>query len=300
LEAWKAQHVVSRELAKRLIQEQFPSLKPVQIEELGKGFDNTVYKVNEQYVFRFPRKKVAVEFLEKEKELLPELAKVLPLSIPDPVMIGEGDHGYPWIFLGYDIVLGQTPESLSQHERDQSAESVAYFFKELHQFSVSEAMRLGVRKDELHRPDIFNRKPKLKENLETAYEQGLLERGGWLDSFLEELEPIEYEPFVCLTHGDFHIRNVLIDDDKKISGVIDWGDSHIGHPSVDLSFLFSYFSKKGRERFFQIYGEVDEQTLTLAKFISIYVSVILLLYGQEFGDDTLVQEAQHSLELAVT
>ena len=300
MEAWKAQQVVSLELAEELIREQFPSLKPVHIKELGKGFDNTVYQVNEQYVFRFPRKKVAAKFLEKEKELLPVLAKILPLSIPNPVMVGEADHGYPWLFLGYQIVSGKPPSSLCPQDRDQSAASVAYFLKELHQFPVSEAIRLGVEKDDLHRPDILNRKPKLNENLEKAYEKGLLKRDDKLDSFIEEVEPIEYEPFVCLTHGDFHIRNVLIDEDKKISGVIDWGDSHIGHPSVDLSFLFSYFSKKGRERFFQIYGEVDEQTQTLAKFISIYVSVILLLYGYEFGDDTLVQEAQHSLELAVT
>ncbi|QHE54005.1 phosphotransferase [Pontibacillus sp. HMF3514] len=299
MDAWKPQHVVSKKLATTLIEEQFPVLKPIEIRELGKGFDNTVFQVNGQYVFRFPRKEIAVELLEKEKNLLPVIENKLSLPIPKPIMVGEADHGYPWFFLGYDNVPGAPPGLLSDDQRDQSAEAIAEFLKDLHSFPVDEAKRLGVSEDELQRPNISLRKPQLVENLEKAYMQDLLSRDERLGSFIQSLKPISFKPSICLVHGDFHIRNILVDVENRISGVIDWGDSVIGHPSVDLSFIYSFFSEQGREHFYDIYGQVDEETKTLAKFISIYISVVLLLYGHEFDDKTLVQLARGSIDNAL-
>ena len=34
--------------------------------------------------------------VEKEHEWLPKLAPLLPLSIPEPIAIGQPAYGYPW------------------------------------------------------------------------------------------------------------------------------------------------------------------------------------------------------------
>jgi len=75
---WAAQIEVDAPLAAALIGGQFPALAPPAIEPLGCGWDNTVYRVNERYVFRFPRRRIAVDLIATEPRCLPvELAGVL-------------------------------------------------------------------------------------------------------------------------------------------------------------------------------------------------------------------------------
>jgi hypothetical protein len=58
LPTWTPEHVVAPEQAERLIREQFPELAPLRLETVGEGYDNTVYRVNEAYTFRFPRRAI--------------------------------------------------------------------------------------------------------------------------------------------------------------------------------------------------------------------------------------------------
>lgn len=83
--AWDAEQIVSAPFAKTLIETQFPELAPAAISLLGYGFDNTVYQVNDRFVFRFPRRELAVGLLKTENQLLPSLASQLPLSIAEPI-----------------------------------------------------------------------------------------------------------------------------------------------------------------------------------------------------------------------
>jgi hypothetical protein len=38
-------------------------------------------------------------------------------------------------------------------------------------------------------------------------------------------------------HGDLHLRNVLVDDDGRVCGVIDFGEAGRGFPEIDLAYL---------------------------------------------------------------
>ena len=54
---WSPEIFVDPELARRLIRDQFHDLPATQLRLLGTGWDNTVYLVDEAWVFRFPRRK---------------------------------------------------------------------------------------------------------------------------------------------------------------------------------------------------------------------------------------------------
>ena len=105
---WTAENEVSTELAKSLIETQFPSLAPAEVIPLGAGWDNTAFTVNGDYVFRFPRRAPAKDFLVEEIKALPELAKRVTLPIPTPLYVGEPMEGYPWPFVGYRKLHGRT------------------------------------------------------------------------------------------------------------------------------------------------------------------------------------------------
>ena len=75
--------VINLKRAKKLVEDQF-GLSINKASLLGEGFDNTVYSFNNSYVFRFPRRKIAIKLIELELKLLPALASLLPIPIPRP------------------------------------------------------------------------------------------------------------------------------------------------------------------------------------------------------------------------
>jgi aminoglycoside phosphotransferase (APT) family kinase protein len=81
---WSPDHAVSEAQARALIEAQFPALAPVAVTPFGAGWDNTVFLVNDTYVFRFPRREIAVACMEAEIRVLPGLVGRLPLAIPVP------------------------------------------------------------------------------------------------------------------------------------------------------------------------------------------------------------------------
>src|SRR6516165_1596960 len=96
---WTAERETPPELARTLIEEQFPELMPVQIEPLGCGWDSTAYFVNCELVFRFPRRRLGAECLENEVRVLPAFRAPLPLPIPRPRFIGRATERFPWLFV---------------------------------------------------------------------------------------------------------------------------------------------------------------------------------------------------------
>ena len=97
---WDAELTVDEGLARRLLEEQFPDLASLPIVPLGAGWDNTVYTVGQDWVFRFPRREVVLPGFRLEIDFLPKLAPLLPFAIPVPEHIGEPSDAFPWPFFG--------------------------------------------------------------------------------------------------------------------------------------------------------------------------------------------------------
>ncbi len=60
--------IINESLAKKLVEDQFG----IQVNKnvvACEGFDNTVYLINDSLVFRFPRRKIAIELIELELRL---------------------------------------------------------------------------------------------------------------------------------------------------------------------------------------------------------------------------------------
>jgi aminoglycoside phosphotransferase (APT) family kinase protein len=75
---------------------------------LGAGSDNSAFLVNDAFVFRFPRRQLAVELLETEVRVLPALAPALPLAIPVPRLVGSPGSDVPLAFAGDSFLPGRT------------------------------------------------------------------------------------------------------------------------------------------------------------------------------------------------
>lgn len=298
---WLAEYPVSLDLAGKLIMLQFPEIELKEIKQLGEGFDNTVIQINGQFVFRFPRRPIAVTLIQVENQLLPSIAGTFPLAIPEPIFFGKPSTLYPYPFTGYKMVKGHLPVEGTKAKKVESAKRFARFLKVLHSFPVEKAMRLGVQPDGMMRLDVPYRKKSLMENVSNLIKLGYFEQAHAVKDFVETLGEgeLDVQHPISLVHGDIHIRNVLLDDEGVLAGVIDWGDVHIGNPAIDFSFLYSYFPKEVRSAFFEIYGEIEKETESLARFRAIYMLVTLLVYGIDRHDEELIAITSTGLKFAI-
>jgi hypothetical protein len=68
---WSAEVAVDEDLVRRLLGEQFGELALRSVRLLGEGWDNAVWLVDERWIFRFPRRRIAVPGVERAIALLP-------------------------------------------------------------------------------------------------------------------------------------------------------------------------------------------------------------------------------------
>jgi len=298
-DAWSPERVVDVALARDLIETQFSNMAPVRAEPLGLGWDNTAHLVNGAWVFRFPRREVAVPLLEREVRLLPELSALLPLPIPNPEYVGRPDGRFPWPFAGYRFLSGQTAcrAHLSEDQRDATVEPLAHFLATLHSSHVEREVALRARDDEIGRLDVPARSVKTRATLTELKNVGLLTaaHAQRLERVLDLCSGIVPQAAPVLLHGDLYARHILLDDLGKPAGIIDWGDIHIGNRAVDVGLAFEFFPPAARQKFRRAYGALDDTTWRLAHFRALYHAAYILRYAHRVSDANLASEGMFAL-----
>jgi aminoglycoside phosphotransferase (APT) family kinase protein len=284
-------------LAARLIERRFPSLCPVHIERLGEGWDNVAYRVNGSLVFRFPQRSVAVGLLQTEIAALPALAPDLPLAVPVPDLVGEPALGYPWPFAGYRMLPGRTADHAALDSQARSALAVVLgeFLAALHAVPASTARRHGVPPDEHARLVSAQRVPQARERLGQLLDLGLVDHPGPLLTIIESARGLDATSQETVVHGDLYARHLLLDGDARASGVIDWGDLHLGDPAIDLALAHTFLPPRSHEAFRDAYGGVDDATWRLARFRALGHSLATAAYAQEVRDEPLLRECRTAI-----
>jgi aminoglycoside 2''-phosphotransferase len=214
-----------------------PELRGAAIRALGEGMDNWAFLVGDAFVFRFAKHPEAGRRLEREVALLPRLAPRLNLPIPRIKYVGpRSESGLS--FVGHRIFRGvRLPAELSGATRARAARDIAEFLAELGAVPVDEARAWGVPEDDP--------RPGYAEDLARARSEiyPLVER--FVGDYVERLSEtyftavalLDYEP--VLLHADLapdHIRFSI--EERRIAGIIDWGDASIGDPDYELSYLY--------------------------------------------------------------
>lgn len=282
----------------KLIEEQFQSIKVEEIHLMASGFDNNVYRVNNQYLFRFPRRKIANKLIQKEGRILPILKQRLSIAVPNPVFYGDPASCYPYDFLGYEYLNGLSIEEIATINSIDSIDILANFLAQLHSVPINSVKSI-VGYDDLDRLNVMKRKDTLIKNTNTIKKMGIYETSK-LEIYIDNLTDIKLDDEKVLLHGDLHIRNLLYNNNGVISAVIDFGDIHIGHKALDLSIVYSIIPKEFRSAFFEKYGKVSQATLDFARFKSIFTNVFIILHAHDLKNIGLIEKAIFSLDNAMS
>jgi len=294
---WDAEVTVDERLARRLLEEQFPDLASLPIVLLGAGWDNTVFTVGEDWVFRFPRREVVLSGFRLEIDFLPRLAPLLPFAIPVPERIGEPSEAFPWPFFGARKLPGVELADAPDTDRQTLAHDLARFLKALHRDEAVHAVGTPLPENWTRRADMEVRVPYVLDKLTELDE--LWHAPEHVRALIEDARSLPPPQPKAVCHGDFHFRHVLVED-GRMRGVIDWIDLCRGEPALDLQTVWSLLPPEARPAFFAEYGAVDAETLLRARVIAIHLGAALLDYGHEEGLPALEREALASLDRAAS
>ncbi|MFD4637582.1 phosphotransferase [Lentzea sp. NPDC058436] len=195
---------------------------------LGEGWDSTAVLVGGRWVERRPRRPEIGPQLVRESVVMPWLAPRLPLPVPVPVLVSSDP-----VVARHELVPGEELVSPNAVQGRQLGE----FLRALHAAPVSEAVALGVGPMAL---------PVERFRAEVRVPGGE-----------ELLAKINGLPADTLVHGDLGPEHVL-GRDGVLTGVIDFGDLHVGDAAIDLAWALHSTPPEFADAVAHAYGVTDE------------------------------------------
>jgi aminoglycoside phosphotransferase (APT) family kinase protein len=295
---WTAELEVDEALARRLIREQLPSVAASSVRLLAHGWDNTVHLVDEAWAFRFPRRQVAVENLERERQILPHLVD-LPLPIPMPVHAGWPSDSYPWPFVGMAFLRGSevAEARLDDAARIRLGTALGGFLRDLHDPGRLNRVAAALRHDPMGRADMAVRVPRARQAIGRLAELGLWQAPASVQDWLDEAGTLGPSQATVVAHGDLHHRHVLVNERGEAAAVIDWGDVCRADPAIDLPLYWSLLSPAGREAMLRAYDRpVSAEQLLRARVLALGLAAVLAAYAHDQGMAALERESLAGLD----
>ncbi|WP_409333166.1 phosphotransferase family protein [Trujillonella humicola] len=300
---WDAARTVDAARAAELVARVRPELAGAPVSPLGTGWDNTVFLVGDQVV-RFPRRAVALPGFARELAVLPRIAALLPLPVPVPVWTGtDDDPDDPWPFAGAALVPGRelADAGMADGDRVPAAAATGRFLRVLH----GPAVLARVTTQDLPTDPLDRGWPAARATQTDEALRGLVADGHWagdpevgrLLASARRLDRPDGEP--ALVHGDLRVRHLLVHEDRRAAGVIDWGDVCLADPAVDLGIGFAAFAGRARRAFLAAYGRIAGSRKLRARALAVRLSALLARYAAAEGRTALLAEAVAGLRRAV-
>jgi aminoglycoside phosphotransferase (APT) family kinase protein len=256
-------------LLRALLQEQAPHLADRPLIEIPAGQDNSVVRIGDDLVARLPRHEDAVPLIRNEVRWLPEAAAGLPVAAPVPVVAGEPCEHFPRPWSVCRWVPGVTAD-VAPHDPAGMAEDLVPLLRALHRPAPQDAPRNPWRDVPLREREDTHRR--ILADLRHP-------RSAVLVAELHELAqvPGPTSPKVWV-HGDLHPRNLVVHE-RRLAGLIDWGDLHAGDRAVDLSSVWMLLPPDRHDEI--RHGlDVDDDTWARARGWAIVLGVVFARIGR--------------------
>lgn len=195
------------------------------------GWDSDAAVVDDVFIERIPRRPEVRVGLEWECRLLPLIAPQLPLAVPVPYEVPADEDG-PWR-VRHRIVRGSAamPSALTHDD----GVIVGRFLRSLHDLDLA-VLGLEARTDN----GLGLTLERMESEVAPLLPANLRARGVGMLAQARRMTP------VSLAHGDLGPAHLLVDA-GVVSGVIDWSDSCLRDPAIDLAWVLNGPPKPFRE-----------------------------------------------------
>jgi len=232
-------------LASCLVAAQFPlwAELPVLPVDLS-GHDNITFRLGDGMSVRLPAGDSYVPQVRKEHRWLPELARHLPLPIPEPLAQGAPGCGYPWPWSVYRWLDGEPATTGHVADLGQFAADLADFLTALYRIDACGGPAAGYDTCFFGVP-LAHWDCQARESI--AALDGEIDTGLAAEVWEAALAATWHGPAVWF-HGDVAPGNLLVCR-GRLSAVIDFGVSGVGDPACDTAIAWTFFSGQSRETY---------------------------------------------------
>ena len=264
----------------RVVEAENPGLTVHSTRFLGEGWNAFAYLVNDELVFRFPKRAEHWEELDREITFLAYAASKLPLPAPRYVQQLSHSAAVPCGYAVYGYLCGRNMDldKLTPRKRVEAATALAGFLRAMHDLQPSPelAARLPREDPGLIAKDYLARAegeiaPKLSHTAARALLQVF-------QTYLGAPEHFLFTPAVL--HADLSRDHILIDNGAA-SGILDFGDVSWGDPDYDFMYLFVDYGSAFTEEVARRYQHIDIEQLRLKlRYFGIVDQIGTILDGE--------------------
>lgn len=241
-----AEIAVDVPLVRRLLQEQYPRLAEVPVQQAPSGCDNHIFRLGTSHTVRLPRHGGSVHKAATEHRWLPLLAPQLPVAVPVPEFRGRPSSAFPW---QWSICRWFDGQDASCQPRDRNrilAAPLAAFLNALH-VTAPAGLSEGPRGSAL---------PDQDEAVQERISSGMIPHAARIrELWMDTLTLPAWPGAAVWVHGDLHPGNLVVRQ-GVLQAVIDFGDLSAGDPAADLAAAWLVFDPAGRQ---ELWNELGQQ-----------------------------------------
>lgn len=249
---------------------------------IGEGYDSKAYLVNGEYIFKVKYSANKKKGYEKEKSIYDFLNQNLVTNIKVP------NIEYSYIsdeisILGYKQIKGTflTPEiysTMSTEEQELLKKDIAYFLRQMHDLDYTDINSYA----------IDNKQNVLEEYqlLKTTIYNSLTDiEKQYIENFMQRLNSTTiFDGKKCLCHNDFSSNHLLLDENNRLCGIINFGDSGIIDEYCDFIYLLEDSEEEIGPNFgediLRLYGNIDiEKAKEYQDVVEQYYPIETIVYG---------------------
>lgn len=249
---------------------------------IGEGYDSKAYLVNGEYIFKVKYSVNKKKGYEKEKAIYDFLNQNLVTNIKVP------NIEYSYIsdeisILGYKQIKGKflTPEiysTMSTEEQELLKKDIAYFLRQMHDLDYTD----------INSYTIDNKQNVLEEYqlLKTTIYNSLTDiEKQYIENFMQRLNSTTiFDGKKCLCHNDFSSNHLLLAENNRLCGIIDFGDSGIIDEYCDFIYLLEDSEEEigpnFGEEILRLYGNIDiEKAKEYQDVVEQYYPIETIVYG---------------------
>ncbi len=227
---------------------------------IGSGWGSDAFLVPSRdgdWVARLPRDVWwSVDDLEREVRLLPLLqARPFEVVTPRDARVVRDSSGALLAAI-HRMVPGSSSKGrrILGRAREGHLAAIGRFLATLHTTPHSAARKHGVEVRDLWREVSL---PRIEETIALAGPA----TAAWLRGRVRSFEALDSDIPVALVHGDLSGEHLLMEEDGRLSGVIDFADARLTDPALDFAGVLNRFSLEDLEVVRKHYDAPQDPTL---------------------------------------
>ena len=268
------------------------------IKLIDEGYDSKAYIVNNEYVFKIKFSANKKKGYEKEKAIYDFLNKNLKTNIKIPRI----EYSYitdELSILGYKEIKGKflTPEIYSTMSKDKQEllkQDIAIFLRQMHDLDYSEISSYTID----NKQNLLEEYQLLKE---TIYDSLTDTEKQYIEDFMQRLyNTTIFGGKKCLCHNDFSCNHLLLDNDNRLVGVIDFGDSGIIDEYCDFIYLLEDSEEEigmsFGEDILKLYGNIDvSKAKEYQDIVEQYYPIETIVYGIKNDKSVFIEKGRKEI-----